>query len=124
MKKGITKEDNMADFEYKIYKNVYDDIINGIKTTEFRLLNDKSNSIKQGDKIKFKVLDDESKYIVVEVLNKYIYENIDDLWEHKEALSNNILSYNKEEVINAFYKIFGKETVLNSKIVGIEFKLM
>ena len=114
----------MPDFEYKIYEEVYNDIINGIKTVEFRLLNDKSNSIKKGDRIKFKVVNDDEKYILVEVTNKYIYEDIDDLWTHKEVLSNNILSYTIEELINAFYQIFGKEQVLNSKIVGIEFKVL
>ena len=107
-------------FEYKIYDEVYCDIVLGKKTIEFRLLNDKSNSIEIGDEIKFIVLD--NKYIIVEVINKYIYDNIDDLWNHKEVL-NNALNYNKEEFINAFHNIFGKEKVDNSKIVGIEFKI-
>ena len=36
-------------YEYKIYKSVYDEIINGTKTIEIRLLNDKSDKIKSGD---------------------------------------------------------------------------
>jgi ASC-1-like (ASCH) protein len=109
-------------FEYKIYDTVYNDMISGEKTIEFRLLNEKTKSIKIGDEIKFKVLDDEEKYVLVSVLNKYIYDDIDDLWEHKE-ISNNLLNYTKEELVNAFYEIFGKEKVMNSKIVGIEFKV-
>ena len=112
----------MNHFEYKIYDEVYCDIVLGKKTIEFRLLNDKSNSIKIGDEITFIVLDNEDKYIIVEVVNKYIFENIDDLWNHKEVL-NNALNYNKEEFINVFNNIFGKEKVDNSKIVGIEFKI-
>lgn len=109
-------------FEYKIYDVVYNDMISGKKTIEFRLLNEKSENIKIGDEIKFKVLDDERKYVLVNVLNKYIYDNIDDLWKHKE-ISNNFLNYTKEELVNGFYEIFGKEKVMNSKIVGIEFKV-
>lgn len=114
----------MKNFEYRIYEQVYDDIVNNIKTIEFRLLNEKSQSIKIGDKIKFKVVNDDEKYILVEVLNKYIYEDIEDLWNHKEVLNNNILNYSKDELTNAFNEIFGKEKVLNSKIVGIEFKVL
>lgn len=112
----------MNSFEYKIYDDVYNDMVSGKKTIEIRLLNEKSDSIKLGDEIKFIVLDNEKKYVLVEVLNKYIYNDIEDLWNHKEVLDN-ILNYTKENFINAFCNIFGKEKVLNSKIVGIEFKL-
>lgn len=112
----------MNSFEYKIYNDVYNDMVSGKKTIEIRLLNEKSDSIKIGDEIKFIVLNDEEKYVLVEVLNKYIYNDIEDLWKHKEVLEN-ILNYTKEDFINAFRNIFGKDKVLNSKIVGIEFKI-
>ena len=110
-------------FKYKIYESVYNDMVSGKKKLEFRLLNEKSESIKVGDEIKFIVLDEEYKFVLVEVTNKYIYENIEDLWNHKEVLTNNILNYTKDEFISAFYGIFGKEKVDSSKIVGIEFKV-
>ena len=112
----------MNHFEYKIYDNVYDDMISGKKTIEFRLLNEKTQSIKIGDEIIFKVLDDNSKYVLVEVIDKIIYENLDMLWNSKDITSN-VLNYSKEEFINVFYNIFGKEKVINSKIVGIKFKV-
>lgn len=112
----------MNRFEYKIYDNVYDDMISGKKTIEFRLLNEKTESIKVGDEIKFKVLDDETKYVFVEVIGKIIYENLDMLWDSNDTNSN-VLNYSKEEFINAFYNIFGKDKVINSKIVGIKFKI-
>ncbi len=68
------------------------------------------------------VKDDENKYVIVNVINKYIYNNVEELWSHKELL-NNTLNYTKEEFMNAFYNIFGKEKVINSKIVEIEFKV-
>lgn len=111
----------MNRFEYKIYNSVYNDIISGKKTIEFRLLNDKSNSINIGDEIKFINVDNYEKYIIVNVINKYIYDGIDDLWSKKEVL-NNTLSYTKEELKKAFYNIFGNK-VKQSKIVGIEFKI-
>ena len=109
-------------FEYRIYDEVYNEIILGKKTIEFRLLNEKSDSIKPKDEILFKVLDDDNKSILVEVIDKHIYSNIDELFNSKDSI-NNILGLNKEELINVFYKIYGKEKVDNSKIVGIIFKI-
>ncbi len=112
----------MNHFEYRIYNEVYNEIVSGKKTIEFRLLNEKTKSIKQGDEIQFKVLNNEDRYVLVEVINKYIYSDLEELWNHKDII-NNILNYSKEEFINTFYNIFGKEKVESSKIVGIEFKI-
>ena len=109
-------------FEYRIYDEVYNEIILGKKTIEFRLLNEKSESIKSKDEILFKVLDDDNKSILVEVIDKHIYSNIDELFNSKDSI-NNILGLNKEELVKLFYKIYGKEKVDNSKIVGIIFKI-
>ena len=109
-------------YEYRIFESVYNDMISGKKTIEFRLWNDKTQKMQIGDKIKFNVLDSD-KYVLVEILGKVLYDDIDDLWNHKEVLTN-ALNYNKEEFTEAFYNIFGKEVVINSKIVGIKFKLL
>lgn len=110
-------------YEYRIYEEVYNDMLSGKKTIEFRLLNEKSNSIKIGDKIKFIVADNEEKYLTAEVIDKLIYTNLDDLWNDKDIL-NNSLNYTKEEFIKAFNDIFGEENVSNSKIVGLKIKIL
>ena len=93
-------------FEYKIYKSVYDDIICGKKTIEYRLLNEKSEKIKKGDTIIFKVLDSDLK-LVVEVTNKYIYDSVDELWAHTEVLTN-ALELTKEELKKNYIKYLAK----------------
>ena len=110
----------MNHFEYKIFNAVYNDIKNGKKTIEFRLLNDKSESINIGDEIRFNVLNSD-KYLLVEVTNKYYYDTLDELWNSKEVLKN-CLDYSKEEFIATFNDIFGKDKVKSSKIIGIEFR--
>ena len=110
--------------EYRIYKSVYDDILSGKKNIEFRLLNEKSDKIKPGDKIKFKVLDNDNLYILTNVVEKFVFNNIDELWNNKDILSNNALGYTKEELAVVFYEIFGRENVINSKIVGIKFNII
>jgi len=112
----------MSRFVYEIYDIVYNDILSGKKTIEFRLLNEKTKSIKIGDEIRFCILNDEDKYILVEVTNKFIYENIEELWKHKKVLTSS-LNYSKDDFINTLYNIFGKDKVESSKIVGIEFKI-
>lgn len=82
--------------EYRIYKSVYDDMLSGKKNIEFRLLNEKSENINQDDKIKFRVLDNDNLYILASVVEKFVFNNIDELWKHKEILSNNVLGYTKE----------------------------
>lgn len=118
---GFNMQENMI--TYKIYKNVYDEMASGKKNVEIRLLNEKSQKIKIGDKITFQVVDSDLS-LIVEVTNKYIYSNVDELWEEKAIVSNNTLNYTQEEFASALYEIFGKDKVVSSKIVGIEFKIL
>ena len=73
-------------------------MISGKKTVEFRLLNEKSNSIKVGDIIKFLVVDDENKYLLVRVIDKFIYDDLASVCESDEYLNNN-LDCSKEEFV-------------------------
>ena len=109
----------MNKFEYRIYDSVYNDMVSGKKTIEFRLLNDKSERIKPKDEIKFEVVNDKNKSILVEVLDKYFYDDVNDLWNKEDSLK----VYSKEKLRNVFYEIFGKDKVDSSKIVGIKFKI-
>lgn len=111
------------EYRYKIYNDVYNDMISGKKTVEFRLLNEKSNSIKVGDIIKFLVADDENKYLLVRVIDKFIYDDLASVCESDEYLNNN-LDCSKEEFISLFNKIFGEDMVKNSKIVGFKIELI
>lgn len=56
------------EYSYRIYDEVYNDILSGKKNVEFRLLNKRSSSIKIGDKIKFVVIDNENKYLITKVM--------------------------------------------------------
>lgn len=110
-------------YEYRIYEEVYNDMISGKKAIEFRLLNEKSSNIQIEDKIKFIVADNEEKYLIAKVIDKYIYDTLENLWNDKDRL-NNSLNYTKEEFIKAFNNIFGEENVSKSKIVGLKIKVL
>lgn len=109
--------------EYRIYQSVYDEIISGNNNMEIRLLNAKSQALKIGDKIKFQV-ENSSQYIIVEIENKYVFSNVDELWENKDTILKRTNNYTKEEYMNEMFKIFGKDKVLSSKIVGIKFNII
>lgn len=111
------------EYKYRIYEEVYNDMLSGKKNIEFRLLNEKSNQISIGDTIKFMVVDDDNKSLITEVVDKYIYENLEELWNSKDVL-NNTLNYTKEEFVEAFTNIFGKEKINDSKIVGFKIKVI
>ena len=49
---------------YDLAKEVYDDMVSRKKTIEFRLLNEKTKSIKPGDEIQFNVLNNDGKYVL------------------------------------------------------------
>lgn len=108
-------------YEYRVYDEVYNDILSGKKTIEYRLLNEKSMKINIGDEIKFIVVNNEEKYILTKVIDKFVYDNLEELWASDE-IQNNILDCNEENFIETFCKIFTKEKVAKSKIVG--FKIM
>ena len=46
------------------------------------------------------------------------------MWENENIVSNCVMNYTKEECMNSLFEIFGKEKVLTSKLVGIEFKIL
>ncbi len=111
------------EYIYRIYEEVYNDMLAGKKKVEFRLLNEKSEKIGIGDRIKFIVINNEDKYLLTRVVDKFIYNDLEELWNCKDVL-NNSLNYNKEEFIKAFNDIFGEDRVKNSKIVGFKIEVI
>lgn len=111
------------EFKYRIYKEVYNDMLSLKKNIEFRLLNEKSESINVGDTIKFIIIDDDTKYLVTKVIDKFIYDDLDSLCNSEEYLNNN-LNCSKEEFVSLFNKIFGEENVRTSKIVGFKIQVV
>lgn len=106
---GGTMEIKENVINYRIYNDVYNDMVLGDKTIEFRLLNEKSKSIKVNDIIIFTVENDENKRIKVRVVDKLIFDDINELWENKTLLSNKMQMKEKEEFIEEFFNIFGND---------------
>ena len=110
-------------FEYRIYKEVYDEMTSGRKNIEIRLLTDKSKKIQVGDKLTFKVIDDDL-FLTTKVTDKYIFNNIDELWANEDVRRRSSIRDTKEDFLKLLYEIFGEEKVKSSKLVGIEFQIV
>lgn len=61
--------------EMKLYKESFDRLINGEKTREYRLYDEKRKLIKVGDTIKFIRLPDKDKVIYADVSKIEIFDN-------------------------------------------------
>lgn len=107
--------------EYKVLKEVYDDMVSGKKDTEIRLLNEKSSNIEINDTIRFKILGNESIYVDTKVIGLKIYNNVDEVWNDRKDLLSTINTL--DDFKSIIYSIFTKEKVDNSKLIGIQFKL-
>lgn len=109
-------------YEYRIYKEVYDEMISGRKNIEIRLLTYKSKQIKIGDKLIFKVIDTDL-FLNTQVTGKYIFNDINELWANEDIKKHASINHTKEEFLKLLYEIFGEDNVKSSKLVGIEFKI-
>lgn len=108
--------------EYRILKEVYEDMVSKKKDTEIRLLNEKSSSIKIDDIIRFKVIDNEELYIDTKVIDLKIYNNAEEVWNDRKKILSTLNTL--DEFKNVLYLIFTKEKVENSKLLGIQFELV
>ena len=107
--------------EYRVLKEVYDDMVSGKKDTEIRLLNEKSSGIKINDIIRFKILNNENVYVDTRVINLKIYNNVEEVWKYRKNLLSSINTL--DDFKNIIYSIYTKEKVDNSKLIAIQFKL-
>lgn len=107
--------------EYKVLKEVYDDMVSGKKDIEIRLLNDKSSKIKINDIIRFKVLNNEDAYVDTKVIGLKTYDDVEEVWNDREDLLSTINTL--EDFKRVIYSIYTKERVDASKLIGIQFQL-
>lgn len=108
------------EYNYKILDEVYYWMLSKQKNVEVRLLNEKSEKIQIGDFITFNNIDHEGQFIKVKIINKSIFNNIEDLlkkYDINHIMPNHTLKNMKETLI----KIYGDEFI-TKKIVGFEFE--
>ena len=103
----------------KLQPDPFNRIVNGTKTVEFRLYDEKRKQIKIGDKIEFSKLPDLEEKIICDVIDLYREDKF-------ETLFNKLIS-DKEEVARktqAMYQYYTPEEESKYGVLGIEIRLV
>jgi len=108
------------EYTYNILNEVYYWMLSGEKNIEVRLLNEKSANIQVGDYIIFNNQEKENKYIRVKIINKSIFNSINELLNNYD-INRIVPEYSKNELINLLNQIYG-DNLFNRKLVAFEFE--
>lgn len=96
------------EYTYNILDKVYSWMLSKQKNVEVRILKEKSEKIQIGDIITFNNQENEGKYIKAKVINKKIYNNIDELLNNYDV--NRIMpNHTQNEVKQLLNNIYGNE---------------
>ena len=97
------------EYKYKILDEVYKWMITKQKNIEIRPFNEKANSIKIGDYITFYNKENETKYIRTKVIDKKIFNSIEEIL--KEYDINYIMpNHTIKDIKETLTKIYGENT--------------
>ncbi len=109
--------------EYFMHLNgvYFDKVVNGSKTIELRLNDEKRSKINVGDTITFKNRSNDDTISVI-VTNLYYYNNFEELYKHTDKLK---IGYEESDIASPadMNTIYSNEQQMKYGVVAIEFKL-
>lgn len=109
--------------EYNMHLNhvSFDKVVNGNKTIELRLNDEKRSKINVGDIITFKNRSTDDTVSVI-VTNVHHYDNFEELYRHTDKLK---IGYSEEDIASPadMNTIYSNEQQMKYGVVAIEFKL-
>lgn len=97
-------------------------IINGTKTIELRLNDEKRQLLKENDLIEF-TNRETLEIIMVEVVGLYRYSNFEELYKHFDKI---VMGYDKDDIANPknMEKYYSKEKQDKYGVIGIEVRVI
>lgn len=109
--------------EMKLHEDPFNSIKNGTKTIEMRMFDEKRKLIQVGDKIIFSLYSDNSRSIVVEVINLHKFNNFSELYSNFNKIS---LGYSKDEIADPkdMEKYYSQEEQSKHGVLAIEINLI
>lgn len=107
-------------YTYNIINNVYYWMLSGKKTIEVRLLKEKSNNIQINDYITFNNQDSEGRYIKTKIIDKVIYDSVDELIKNND-INKMMPNHSEREFIELLNQIYG-DNLINGKLVAFAFE--
>ena len=110
------------EYTYNILNKVYYWMLSKKKNVEVRILKEKSERIQVGDFITFNNQDCEGKFIRVRVIDKKIFNNVEELLDVHDV--NNIMPNHTDiELKELLYKIYGDDLNVK-KLVAFNFEYL
>ena len=108
------------EYSYHILDEVYYWMLSKQKNVEVRILKEKSQKIQIGDYITFSNQDNEGQFIKVRVVDKNIFNSVDELFE-KYEVNNMMPNHTETELRELLIKIYGDE-LKKKKLVAFKFE--
>ena len=110
------------EYTYNILNEVYNWMLSRQKNVEVRILKEKSEKIQVGDFITFNNVDNENQFIKVKVIDKDIFDNVDELL-NKYEVNNMMPNHTEDELKELLNKIYGDDLKIK-KIVAFKFEFL
>ena len=105
--------------EMKLQPEYFNFILNGTKRIEIRLNDEKRQSIKLGDKIKFFKEPDLTETFEAKVVGLLRYNSFEDMFKDYDISVLSDASMTKEELISVLEKFYTKEKQQQYGVLGI-----
>ena len=110
--------------EMKLQPEYFNFILNGTKRIEIRLNDEKRQSIKLGDKIKFFKEPDLTETFEAKVVGLLRYNSFEDMFKDYDISVLSDASMTKEELISVLEKFYTKEKQQQYGVLGIRVELI
>ncbi len=108
------------EYTYNILDEVYYWMLSKEKNIEVRILKEKSSKIQVGDIITFNNQDNKNQFIKVKVIDKKIFDNVEDLLNQYDV-NRMMPNHTENELKELLDKIYGKE-LITGKLVAFKFE--
>ena len=105
----------------KLLQTHFDSVVQGVKTIEMRLDDAKRRWIRAGDLIEFSCADDADRKLMVEVINKMVFLDFEELVEHYDTKVLGFEGYTTNEICEYMCYLYGKKKLKACHVVAIEF---
>ena len=110
--------------EMKLQPKYFNFILNGTKRIELRLNDEKRQTIKLGDTIKFLKEPNLDESFLVKVIELIKYNSFLEMFNDYDISILSVNSMSKEELLNDLEKFYTKEKQQTYGVLGIRFELI
>jgi ASC-1-like (ASCH) protein len=102
--------------------DIFDVVLNGTKTVEVRVNDEKRRKLKVGDKLIFLRRPDEIDKIEAIVEELITYDNFEEMVKNYKIEELYLKDYTKEEFLNLIKRFYSDEEINKYGVVAIRFK--